>query len=74
MENFYFLAGVVFLVVFVTFAGLAAGAVAFFAVPSFFDFTAFAARICFLRLSCSNLDFIAGAHFGNLICERKVFS
>lgn len=58
----------------VTFSGLAAVAVvAFFTVFVFLGLAAFAANICFLRLSNSSLVFTAGTDFGSLSYTEKNF-
>lgn len=73
-KNVYFLAGAVFWLLFadfsdafVVFAGFAAVTdVALFAFTAFLGFAALAAKICFLRLSRSNLVLTAGVLFGSL--------
>ena len=80
----YFLAAVsfsavlfaaVFSVGFAGFADFAAGVAAFFPlVVFFFGFAVLAAKICFLRLSKSNLVFTAGVFFGSFTYKYETFS
>ena len=79
-KNVYFLAGAAFWLVFadfsdafVVFAGFAAD-VALFAFTAFLGFAALAAKICFLRLSRSNLVLTAGVLFGSFTWEHRIFS
>ena len=85
IKIYYFLAAVsfsvvlfvaVFSVAFVGFADFVAvtGVAAFFPLVTFFGFAALAAKICFLRLSRSNLVFTAGVFFGSFTYKRETFS